>query len=383
MSNWAKILEFWCREKEEGGPEGRNELPARVYRLGKGWEWFCLHKWEHVDWREAGAAEAISGRSPSSSVRKSIVLQDGWEKKDGSGIRRLPPPLNFEATCLMLLCLHFDIKTKLTLLVQLWRKLRTYKWGHKQNTETRTAEGNSWNVVSGKRFRTSPSDWNLSFGGRGGGEEVSVLAHQTETWVSEEEKEKTLPYFSIRLKLEFRRARRRRMRSFRTSPPDWNLSFGGRGGGEVSVLLHQTETWVSEDEEEKFSYFSIRLKLEFRRARRRRRRSFRTSPSDWNLSFGGREVSVLLHQTETWVSEDEEEKFSYLSIRLKLEFRRTRRRRRIFRTSPSDWNLSFGGRGGKGEVFVLLHQTETWVSEEEEEKEKKKKKKKKKLMKMK
>ena len=351
MSNWAKILEFWCREKEEGGPEGRNELPARVYRLGKGWEWFCLHKWEHVDWREAGAAEAISGRSPSSSVRKSIVLQDGWEKKDGSGIRRLPPPLNFEATCLMLLCLHFDIKTKLTLLVQLWRKLRTYKWGHKQNTETRTAEGNSWNVVSGKRFRTSPSDWNLSFGGRGGGgEEVSVLAHQTETWVSEEEKEKTLPYFSIRLKLEFRRARRRRMRSFRTSPPDWNLSFGGRGG-EVFVFLHQTETWVSEgeeEEEEKFPYFSIRLKLEFRRTR-----SFRTSPSDWNLSFGGRggEVFVFIHQTETWVSENEEkeENFPYFSVRLKLEFRRTRRKRRSFRTSPSNWNLSFGGRGGKGE----------------------------------
>jgi hypothetical protein len=35
---------YWNFDAEKRGWEGRNELPARVYRLGKGWDWFCLHK---------------------------------------------------------------------------------------------------------------------------------------------------------------------------------------------------------------------------------------------------------------------------------------------------------------------------------------------------
>jgi hypothetical protein len=53
-----------------------------------------VYTYENTWIEERLAAGTISRRSPSSSVRKSITLHDGY-KKEGSGFRRLPPSLNF------------------------------------------------------------------------------------------------------------------------------------------------------------------------------------------------------------------------------------------------------------------------------------------------
>jgi len=74
-------------QRKEGGRAETNcqQESTDLARVGTG----SVYTNEDTWIEERLAAGAISRRSPSSSVRKSITLHDGY-KKDGSGIRRLP-----------------------------------------------------------------------------------------------------------------------------------------------------------------------------------------------------------------------------------------------------------------------------------------------------